>query len=116
VLELGSGTRWEVGALRFPGGPQVHLGKSLASFVEIFDGGVSQDSVPHFTVIFSNLRINDQPVASSGGTIVYRDDIPALAGVQVGAPGTLIVDIGGSHERTGVTTDSKGNVFQRLHW
>jgi hypothetical protein len=116
VLELATGMRWQVGALRFPDGPQAHLGKSLATFVEIFGGTVDPDRVPHFTATFSNLRINDAPVPSTGGHAIFNQNIPPLAAVRAGGPGTIIVDVGGMHQHVGATDDGKGYLYQRLQW
>lgn len=115
VLELASGTRWQLGALRFPGGPQAYLGQSLTSFVEIFGRAVAPAAVPHFTVTFGNLRINDLPAAPTGGTVVYEEDVPPLAEIRTGAAGTLTIEVGGLHDRRGLSGD-KGKLYQRFRW
>jgi hypothetical protein len=116
VLEIASGTRWQIGALRFPGGPEVRLGKSFATFVEAFGEPIAAESVPKITVTFGNLRINDHPVSPTAGTAVYNEDVPPVAEAFIGGPGTVIVDLGRPHDRSGLSVDAKGRLNQHLRW
>jgi hypothetical protein len=116
VLELASGHSWQVGALRFPGGPEAHLGRSLATFIEAFGAPIAWESLPHITVRFGNLRINDRPVAPTGGLAIYDDTVPPVADVQSAGPGAVIVDIGRLHDHSALPLDSRGRRNQRLRW
>jgi hypothetical protein len=116
VLELASGVSWQVGALRFPGGPEAHLGRSLATFIEAFGPPISWESLPHITLRFGNLRINDHPVALTCGLAVYREDVPPVADVQIAGPGAVLVEIGRLHDHSAVPLDDKGRRNQRLRW
>lgn len=116
VLELASGQSWQIGALRFPGGPEAHLGRSLATFIEAFGPPITWELLPHITVRFGNLRINDRPTAPTGGLAVYNEDVPPVADVQVAGPGAVIVDIGRLHDHSAVPLDARGKRNQRLRW
>jgi hypothetical protein len=116
VLELASGKSWQVGALRFPGGPEAHLGRSLATFIEAFGPPITPDSLPHITVSFGNLRINDRPVTPTGGLALYKEDVPAVADVQPAGPGAVRVDIGRLHDHSGLPLDDRGQRNQRFRW
>ena len=116
VLELASGTRWQVGALRFPGGPQARLGRSLATFIEAFGPPIVAESLPRITVTFGNLRINDHPVIPTGGLAVYNDDVPPVAEVFVAGPGALMIDLGRPHDHSQLPLDKTGRRNQRLRW
>ena len=116
VRELASGKSWQIGALRFPGGPEPHLGRSLASFIEAFGPPITPESLPKITVTFSNLRINDRPATPTGGLALYNDDVPAMAEAFVAGPGEVMVDIGRPHDHSQLPLDKSGKRNQRLRW
>lgn len=116
VLEIASGKSWQVGALRFPGGPEAHLGRSLASFIEAFGPPISWESLPHITVRLGDLRINDRPITLTGGLAVYREDVPPVADVRIAGPGAVLVEIGRLVDHSTIPLDAKGRRNQRLRW
>jgi len=116
VLELASGKSWQVGALRFPAGPEARLGRSLASFVEAFGPPISAQSLPRITVRLDNLRINDRPIRPTGGLAVYKEDVPPVAEVRIAGPGAVLIEIGRMVDHSTLPLDSKGRRNQRLRW
>lgn len=87
-----------IGALRFPGEKLV-LGKSLASFVEIYGPRIPVEEIPSVTVTFGNLRVNGEPVERPSATALYPGDVPDYAEAVV-EDGNVVVRVGKPVERT----------------
>ncbi len=87
-----------IGALRFSGKDLV-LGRSLASFVEIYGPRIPVDRIPSVTVTFGDLRLGGQPVAPDSATAVYPKDVPDYAEASA-TEGRIRVVVGRQVDRT----------------
>ena len=67
-----------VGALRFKGEKLV-LGKSLASFVEVYGKQRPVADIPKLTVTFGNLRVNGTVIPNPSAKAVYPKGVPDYA-------------------------------------
>lgn len=81
-----------VGALRFKG-DKLTLGKSLASFIEIYGRRRPVADIPKLTVTFGNLRINGEPVPHLAAKAVYPKGVPDYAEAK-GQDGKVTVKVG----------------------
>lgn len=81
-----------VGALRFPG-DKLTLGRSVASFVEIYGRPIPPERIPKVTVTLGNLRVNGRAVRPEKVTAVYPENVPDYA-EAVGKDGRVEVRVG----------------------
>jgi hypothetical protein len=81
-----------IGALRFKGENLV-LGRSVASFVEIYGRRIPLSDTPRVTITFGNLRVNGKPVERPGASAVYPKAVPDYAAATA-REGQFVVAVG----------------------